>query len=428
MTTSERRIEYFPSSDGALIATATNDASGLPVLFTPADFTTIKNTWHFLLNELGDHHQVVAYDRRGTGLSERGEHPSEPQLFIDDAKAVVDGLGLGSYVIIGSATGCLDAIALAATDSRVTHLILANPVASGTQLVNLPRMQAALASLDKDWEWFSEGYAQNAYGWGNPTARPYAKQIRDVTSQAEAINMFATIANFEVKDDLSSVRAKTLSVTNPDWYYPPAFAREVAANIPGCRLEFGKDLNTMGPTLRAARAFFDETGESATEAEAGAFQTIMFTDLESSTALTQRLGDEGAQGLLRGHNTAVRAALGTHGGREVKHTGDGIMASFPSAVSAVTAALDIQSNLGGGQLRVRIGLNAGEPIAEDDDLFGTAVQLAARITDRAEPGQVLVSNVVRELCAGKTFKFEPLGEASLKGFDELVTLFEVNLG
>ncbi len=122
----------------------------------------------------------------------------------------------------------------------------------------------------------------------------------------------------------------------------------------------------------------------------------------------------------------MRAALGEHGGREVKHTGDGIMASFPSAVSAVTAALQMQRDLAGGEVRVRIGLNAGEPIAEDDDLFGTAVQLAARITDRAEPGQVLVSRVVRDLCAGKTFTFTSVGEATLKGFDEPVALYQVS--
>ncbi|MEE8422229.1 MAG: adenylate/guanylate cyclase domain-containing protein, partial [Dehalococcoidia bacterium] len=154
----------------------------------------------------------------------------------------------------------------------------------------------------------------------------------------------------------------------------------------------------------------------------------LFSDIESSTALTQRLGDERAHQLLRGHLAAVRGALKEHGGREVKHTGDGIMASFPSAVAAVTAALAMQRELAGGEVRVRIGLNAGEPIAEDDDLFGTAVQLAARITDRAEPGQVLVSNVVRELCAGKTFEFTSVGEATLKGFDEPVALYEVMAG
>ena len=89
--------------------------------------------------------------------------------------------------------------------------------------------------------------------------------------------------------------------------------------------------------------------------------------------------------------------------------------------------LTVQHEMTGGEVRVRIGINAGEPIAEDDDLFGTAVQLAARITDRAEPGQVLVSNVVRELCAGKLFDFTAQGDATLKGFDEPVALYEVQV-
>jgi class 3 adenylate cyclase len=168
-----------------------------------------------------------------------------------------------------------------------------------------------------------------------------------------------------------------------------------------------------------------EPSESALDAAPSPFHSIMFTDLEASTALTQRLGDEGAQRLLREHDDAVREALGDHGGREVKHTGDGIMASFPSAVAAVASALQIQRDLEGAEVRVRVGLNAGEPIAEHDDLFGTAVQMAARITDRADPGQVLVSRVVADLCAGKSYKFSSVGVATMKGFDEPVELFEV---
>ena len=99
-----------------------------------------------------------------------------------------------------------------------------------------------------------------------------------------------------------------------------------------------------------------------------------------------------------------------------------------TAVSAVEAPLANQRELEGGEVRVRIGINAGEPIAEDDDLFGTAVQLAARITDRAEPGQVLVSRVVMDLCAGKTFEFTSAGDATLKGFDEPVALYAVGVG
>ena len=103
------------------------------------------------------------------------------------------------------------------------------------------------------------------------------------------------------------------------------------------------------------------------------------------------------------------------------------MASFPSAVGAVTAALAIQRDLAGGEVRVRIGLNAGEPIAEDDDLFGLSVIKAARIADRADPGSILVADVVRQLCEGKTFAFTSLGAVQLKGFDDAVELYEVTV-
>ena len=111
--------------------------------------------------------------------------------------------------------------------------------------------------------------------------------------------------------------------------------------------------------------------------------------------------------------------------------GDGFMASFSSATKALESAIAMQrafaerNQSAEEQIWVRVGLNAGEPIAEDNDFFGTAVQLAARVCDRAEPGQVLVSNVVRELCAGKKLTFTHNSDATLKGFDEPVALFEV---
>jgi len=160
--------------------------------------------------------------------------------------------------------------------------------------------------------------------------------------------------------------------------------------------------------------------------------------MEGSTALTKRLGDAKAQEVLRTHNAIIRDALAAHGGSETKHTGDGIMASFGSAAGALECAVAIQrafsaaplsreTGEGSGvrEIRVRIGLNAGEPVAEDGDLFGATVQLAARVCNHAEPGQVLVSNVVRELAMGKGFLFADLGDFVPKGFEEPVRLYEV---
>jgi len=156
-------------------------------------------------------------------------------------------------------------------------------------------------------------------------------------------------------------------------------------------------------------------------------RSIMFTDIVGSTELTQQFGDEGAMLFVDTHDSIVRAALAECEGHEVKHTGDGIMASFISAAAAVRCACLIQSALAEHRqknpdvpLQVRIGLAAGEPVEKRNDLFGSTVQLAARLCAHAEVGQVLVSNVVAELCSGKGFAFDDKGQTQLKGFKQPV--------
>ena len=160
--------------------------------------------------------------------------------------------------------------------------------------------------------------------------------------------------------------------------------------------------------------------------------TVMFTDMVSSTHVTQMLGDHMAQQLVRLHNTIVRKALHDCSGTEIKHTGDGIMASFTWASNAVDAAIAIQRAVAEHNrqsptvpLEIRIGLNSGEPIVEDNDLFGHTVQLASRVCGQASANQIYVSSVVKELSAGKNYIFKPLGDFSLKGIDEPQQLYEV---
>src|SRR5436309_3668535 len=162
-------------------------------------------------------------------------------------------------------------------------------------------------------------------------------------------------------------------------------------------------------------------GGAADERDPG-IRTILFTDIVDSTALTQIMGDDAAMDLLDLHNTVVRNALTNLGGREVKHTGDGIMASFASAAGAVKCASRVQRELAEHEknrdrsLKVRIGAAAGEPVEDHNDLFGCTVQLAARLCSHAAPQQILVSNAIAELCLGKGFSFQDVGEVTLKGF------------
>jgi hypothetical protein len=156
-----------------------------------------------------------------------------------------------------------------------------------------------------------------------------------------------------------------------------------------------------------------------------AFRAIVFTDVRGSVAQTQALGDEGHLKVLGEHNEIVRVGLGAHGGHEVKHTGDGIMASFSSVMAAVAFAIEVQEKLiernatAEVPLHVGIGVSAGEPVTDDSgDLFGAAVQLAARLCGVAEPGAITTSVAVRELCSGKPFSFADLGRIELKGLPE----------
>jgi class 3 adenylate cyclase len=160
---------------------------------------------------------------------------------------------------------------------------------------------------------------------------------------------------------------------------------------------------------------------------------VLFTDLADHTAMMQRLGDQKGREVLREHERITREVLARHGGAEVKAMGDGFMASFGSAQSALGCAIGLQQAFavsgvlaGHEEVRLHIGVNAGEPIEEEDDLFGASVILASRVASKARGGQILVTNVVRELVAGKGFVFADAGEFEMKGFEEPVRLYEVS--
>ena len=162
------------------------------------------------------------------------------------------------------------------------------------------------------------------------------------------------------------------------------------------------------------------------------FRAIMFTDLKDSTLMTTLYGDTKALHLLHIHNALTRNSLKAHRGREVKHTGDGIMASFASVTDSVECAVNIQKAFAAYNkknietpLNLRIGLSAGEPIEEHGDLFGKAVQLSARLCALAEPDRILVDQVVLDHWQGKDLPLSDLGEVTPKGFDHAVRVYEL---
>jgi class 3 adenylate cyclase len=159
---------------------------------------------------------------------------------------------------------------------------------------------------------------------------------------------------------------------------------------------------------------------------------VLFTDVVGHTAIMSRLGDRRGREVLREHEVISRQTLAEFSGFEVKAMGDGFMASFASVASAMDCAVTLQRRFADRNesatepLHIRIGLNAGEPILEDGDLFGAMVITAARVAAKADAGEILIPDPVRHLLAGKDFVFADRGETLLKGFEDAVRLYEVS--
>jgi class 3 adenylate cyclase/pimeloyl-ACP methyl ester carboxylesterase len=443
----EPRIQYATTADGVRIAFWAL-GEGMPFVEMPTiPVSHIQMEWQFpqwrrWYEALARRRMVVRYDCRGAGLSDRDVSDFSLDAQVLDLEAVVDRLGLDGFALASPIHSGPVGIAFAARHPElVSHLILWHSWArtrdaASAQLRALAQLRAT------DWEVYSESVAHTLLGWseGEPAHR-YAELMRESIAQATMRKALVAIGEFDATALLSQVKAPTLVLHRRQLSWLSAdIPRGLASQIPDARLALleGESgaifLGDTGAVLRAVNQFLGEGEEAAVWPEplaAGALRIILFTDVEGSTALTQRLGDAKAWEVLRAHERIVRDALRVHGGSDVKALGDGFMASFPSAMRALECAIAMQKAFAEHNeteeepIRVRIGLNAGEPIAEEHDLHGTAVILASRIAAKAEGGEILVSDVVRQLVAGKGFLFADRGDVVLRGFEDPVRLYEV---
>ncbi len=440
----EPRIQYAKTKDGVSIAFCTL-GKGLALVQMRSGLSPFRIEWEVpefrTYNEsLTQKRMLVQYDVRGSGLSKRDVTDFCPEALFLDLEAVVDRLGLERFALWGTIGMGPVAIAYAARHpERVSRLILWHSYARASDLLKSPQIQALVRLID-DWELVTDTLAHYIFGWaGGEPARRFAVRMRESITQETYRAFQAQFLTFDVTDLLPQVRAPTLVLHRRQLpWLSVDVATDLASHIPNARLALLEG-ESGATALEDSQAVLDAIDEFLGEGEAAAapglaaddVHTILFTDVEGSTALTQRLGDAKARELLREHERIVREALKSHGGSEVKTMGDGFMASFSSATKALECAITMQrafaehNESAEEPMKVRVGLNAGEPIAEDDDLYGTAVNEAARITAIAKGGEILVANVVRELAKGKDFLFADRGETSLRGFEDPVRLFEV---
>ena len=442
----QQQIQFITAPDGVSLAVATF-GSGPPLIIVPGwishlelDIAGAPN--HEMHTRLSQNNTVVLYDKRGTGLSDREVTDFSPEANVRDLDAIINGLGLKGVTLLGYSQGSPISVAYSVQHPDNVHsLILYGGYHDGTTAYFQGLVDGFVSLIRHDWGGIGATALLELFAPGTPPdVRAYfAEYMRQAASADTAIATMKSLFDFRVTDLLGEVSVPTLVLHRKgDKTCPFVQGREMAAKIKGARfVALEGDIHVMGlgdvePLISAIESFLGgDEGHSGPAVREG-LQTILFTDMVDSTATTQRLGDETAQDMVRAHNTVVRDNLRAFGGVEIKHTGDGIMATFPSASRALNCGLSIQTAIAlhnganGADLQVRVGLNAGEPIAEERDLFGTSVQMAARICGEAGRGRVLVSNVVRELAAGKGFEFSDAGEAVLKGFDAPVRLYAVS--
>ena len=437
------RVRYATTSDGVSIAYATVGEGPPVVMLMPFPWTHLEGAWRLpeirrWHEHFAEHAHLVLYDSRGTGLSDRVEGELSLDMLLLDLDAVVGHLGLERFALMTAPTSGPIAIAYAARHpERVTRLVLFCTFARGAESY-LQQLDPLRGIADHDWDLYLETSAHVVIGWSEGEyAHRYADLLRQGATASVVKAYEDLLRTVDVTPLLSSVVAPTLVLHRRGLPQPPIdVARALAAHIPDARLvilegsspaPFIGDLESVVRPIEEFLGTRPTVAVSAPTNAAPAPLAILVTDVEGSTALTERLGDQGAREALRAHESIVRDALRAHGGTEIKTMGDGFIASFPSATRALECAVAVQRAMAVAphELRVRIGVNAGEPIAEGGDLFGTAMNLAARVAASAAGGEILVADVVRQLAAGKGFRFVDRGEVALRGFAAPVRISEL---
>jgi class 3 adenylate cyclase len=337
---------------------------------------------------------------------------------------------------------------------RVTRLVLAHPIVDGAAMQEQTRRWDSLRAMAaEEWEEYTLTMAATAVGYNRPDVlQLLAQRFREAMSPPAVQRMYEDLGGVDVRGSLSMLTMPVLLIYREHGIKFPLLTdvQGTASDIPNC--EFVHTQGALGEfwtqeETDAVERFLGVTSAAPTNPRptpvtprpSGGLQTIVFTDIEANTELLQRVGDAAWREILREHERTTRALLAEYGGTEIKTIGDAFMTSFNSASAAIDCAIALQREFRHdaaqlhAPLRIRIGINAGEPIAEHDpagrgDLFGTAVTTASRVQAMAKGGEILVTDVVRQLVAGKGFLFDDRGEHTLRGFEDPVRIFAVRTG
>jgi class 3 adenylate cyclase len=393
------------------------------------------------LRRLASFSRLIMFDRRGLGGSDpvRAEALPGWEDWVEDALAVLDAVESTTAAILGVNEAGPTAMLFAATQpERTQALILFNPAARSMKAADYPwgwereaELENIIAFIEEHWG--TELMAQV----GNPglaedkTFRQWlAKGQRMMCSGREAAAYVRQTSATDVRNILPSIRVPTLVLHRKDVpFFTLAQGQHVANHIPEARFVSVPGSDVTMYTKPSAK-ILDQIEEFLTGAPPlvetdRALATILFTDIVSSTERAASLGDRRWRELLESHDVVARTIIQDHGGRLVKLTGDGILATFDGPGRAIRGAFALRDALDLLRIGIRVGLHTGEVELRGDDIGGIGVHVAARVLEHAQPEELLVSAAVPLLVAGSGLEFEDRGEHELKGVPGIWKLFAV---
>ncbi len=408
-------------------------AGPLDLVFVGSWVHQIEHLWELpvaarFLSRLSAFSRVITFDKRGSGLSDRVAGMPSVEERMDDLRAVVDAVGSDFAALFGTSEGGALCAVFAATYPERTHSLIM--CGSG------PRF-----ARSEDFPWgFSdaqraliEQYIETLWGSGEGIwivepdfvgdeafKRWFAGFERLSNSPGSALQAWRWDMELDIRDILPVIHVPTLVIHRErDPLVAAEIGRYTARAIPGAKFV---ELPGSGhfPFLGAVDQVVDEvqaflTGTRPARPADRVLATVLFTDIVESTAQASRMGDRRWLDLIEDHLRFVRSELERFDGREVKWTGDGMLATFDGPTRAIRCAVEILSSAEQMGLSLRAGLHTGECEVTHQDVLGLAVHIASRIMQLARPGEVLVSSTVRDLVFGTDISFSDRGTRQLKG-------------
>jgi class 3 adenylate cyclase len=381
-----------------------------------------------VLRRLSSVSRVIMFDKRGTGMSDRTEQLPDIDRRMLDIEAVMHAASSEQAAILAVSEGGPMALLFAAAHpERTRRLVLVATYARITACPDYPigmpteQLYGSVQHLEPTW-----GTGVGLGGWApslanDPVAREnFARLQRMAASPGAAMALMSSYMDIDVRPALSLVHAPTLVIHKTgDRMVPVAHGRYLAEHIDGARMVELPGTDHFWWTEGADR-FLEETEEfltgtrSVVEADR-VLASVLFTDIVDSTRRAVDLGDQEWRRLLNRHDALTQREVERHGGRLIKLTGDGVLATFDGPARSVRCARAISDGVQALGIELRAGVHTGEVELRGEDIAGVGVNIASRIEGLAQPGEVLVSRTVTDLVAGSGLCFDDRGEHDLKG-------------